>query len=76
MAPRDRVNGCHQQKEFRMAPKGESSDGVNLRRRNFLKSTGVVGLAAGVIAPAGGDARTGPAVQGPGEVPVRLTVNG
>ena len=29
-----------------MAPKDDSSDGVNLSRRNFLKSTGVVGLAA------------------------------
>ena len=36
-----------------MAPKDDSSDGVNLSRRNFLKSTGVVGLAATVVAPAG-----------------------
>ena len=35
-----------------MAPKDDSSDGVNLSRRNFLKSTGVVGLAASVVAPA------------------------
>ena len=59
-----------------MAPKDESSDGVNLSRRNFLKTTGVVGLAAGVIAPAEAEAQAGPAVQGPGEVPVRLNVNG
>ncbi len=59
-----------------MAPKDESPDSVNLSRRNFLKSTGVVGLAAGVIAPSEPGAQTGPAVVGPGEVPVRLTVNG
>ena len=35
-----------------MAPKDDSSDGVNLSRRNFLKTTGVVGLAATVVAPA------------------------
>ena len=35
-----------------MAPKDDSPDGVNLSRRNFLKSTGVVGLAAAVVAPA------------------------
>jgi aerobic-type carbon monoxide dehydrogenase small subunit (CoxS/CutS family) len=59
-----------------MASKDESSDGVILSRRNFLKTTGVVGLAAGVIAPAEAEAQAGPAVQGPGEVPVRLNVNG
>ena len=59
-----------------MAPKDESADGVNLSRRNFLKSTGVVGLAASVVSPAEPAAQSGPAVVGPGEVPVRLTVNG
>ena len=59
-----------------MAPKDESSHGVNLSRRNFLKTTSVVGLASGVIAPTDTGAQTGPAVQGPGEVPVRLNVNG
>ena len=59
-----------------MAPKDESPDGVNLSRRNFLKTTGVVGLAAGVIAPSDAEAQTRPAVQGPGNVPVRLNVNG
>ena len=29
-----------------MASKDDSPDGVNLSRRNFLKSTGVVGIAA------------------------------
>ena len=59
-----------------MAPKDDSSDGVNLSRRNFLKSTGVVGLAATVVAPAGLDAQPGVRAVGPGDVPVRLTVNG
>ena len=59
-----------------MAPKDESSDGVNLSRRQFLQTTGVVGLAAGVIAPSEIEAQTGPAAVGPGEVPVRLIVNG
>ena len=34
-----------------MASKDDSPDGVNLSRRNFLKSTGVVGLAASVVSP-------------------------
>jgi aerobic-type carbon monoxide dehydrogenase small subunit (CoxS/CutS family) len=59
-----------------MAPKDEGSDGVNLSRRNFLKTTGVVGLAASVIAPPETEGQTAAAVQGPGEVPVRLNVNG
>ena len=59
-----------------MAPKDEPSDGVNLSRRNFLKSTGVVGIAATVVAPAGLDAQPGVRAVGPGEVPVRLNVNG
>ena len=59
-----------------MAPKDESPDGVNLSRRNFLKSTGVVGLAATVVPPPEAAAQGGPAALGPGEVPVRLNVNG
>ena len=59
-----------------MAPKDESTTRVNLSRRHFLKTTGVVGLATAVVAPDGAEAQTGPAAVGPGEVPVRLTVNG
>jgi xanthine dehydrogenase YagT iron-sulfur-binding subunit len=59
-----------------MAPKHDPSDGVNVSRRNFLKSTGVVGLAATVVGPAGSEAQSAPAALGPGEVPVRLHVNG
>jgi xanthine dehydrogenase YagT iron-sulfur-binding subunit len=59
-----------------MAPKDDKSDGFNVSRRNFLKSTGVVGLAATVVAAPDAAAQSGPAAVGPGEVPVRLTVNG
>ena len=59
-----------------MAPKDDSTDGVNLSRRNFLKSTGVAGLAATVVGQAEPAAQSGPAAVGPGEVPVRLSVNG
>lgn len=58
-----------------MARKDDSSRGTNLSRRNFLKSTGVVSLAATVVVPAHA-AQIGPAALGPGEVPVRLNVNG
>jgi xanthine dehydrogenase YagT iron-sulfur-binding subunit len=59
-----------------MASKDDSPDGVNLSRRNFLKTTGVVGLAAGVISPGEAEAQATPGLVGPGEVPVRLSVNG
>jgi aerobic-type carbon monoxide dehydrogenase small subunit (CoxS/CutS family) len=59
-----------------MAHDDESRNDINLGRRAFLKSTGVVGLAATVISPAESAAQTGPAAVGPGEVPVRLNVNG
>jgi aerobic-type carbon monoxide dehydrogenase small subunit (CoxS/CutS family) len=46
-------------------------------RRNFLKSTGVAGVAATIIAPAAGlAAQTAVKEVGPGEVPVVLNVNG
>jgi xanthine dehydrogenase YagT iron-sulfur-binding subunit len=59
-----------------MAAKHDSPGGTHVSRRNFLKSTGVAGIAATVIAPAGLKAGSGPPEIGPGEVPVRLTVNG
>jgi xanthine dehydrogenase YagT iron-sulfur-binding subunit len=59
-----------------MAAKKDSSDGVNLSRRTFLKSTGLVGIATAVVSPAELDAQTGVVEVGPGDVPVRLTVNG
>lgn len=59
-----------------MAPKDDSPDGVNLSRRNFLKTTSVVGLAATVVGAPDAGAQSGPPAVGPGEVPVRLNVNG
>ena len=59
-----------------MPRKKDSSGGLNVSRRNFLKSTGVVSIAASVLTPPEVQAQTGPPAVGPGEVPVRLNVNG
>ena len=59
-----------------MAPKDKSSDDLKFSRRNFFKSTGVASLAATVVATAEAAVQSGPAAVGPGEVPVRLNVNG
>jgi aerobic-type carbon monoxide dehydrogenase small subunit (CoxS/CutS family) len=59
-----------------MAPKKDSSDGVNVSRRTFLKSTGIVGIATAAVAPVELDAQPGIAEVGPGDVRVRLNVNG
>jgi aerobic-type carbon monoxide dehydrogenase small subunit (CoxS/CutS family) len=59
-----------------MAPKDDNPDGFSVSRRNFLKSTGVASLAATALASTEAEAQTGPAAVGPGEVPVRLMVNG
>jgi xanthine dehydrogenase YagT iron-sulfur-binding subunit len=59
-----------------MAPKDDSTETINLGRRTFLKSTGVAGLAATVVGQTTVNAQSGPPAVGPGEVPVRLTVNG
>ena len=59
-----------------MARKRDSSDGVSVSRRNFLKSTGVVGVAATVVSSAQSAAQGGPKELGPGAVAVRLSVNG
>lgn len=59
-----------------MAPKKDSSDGLNLSRRGFLKSTGIVGIATAVVSPVAPEAQARVAEVGPGEVPVRLMVNG
>jgi xanthine dehydrogenase YagT iron-sulfur-binding subunit len=67
-----------------MAPKDDSSaappvdeSGVNVSRRAFLKTVGVTGVAAGVIAGPGTEAQAaGPAPIGPGEVPITLTIDG
>ena len=64
-----------------MAPKDEfpeKPDRVSVSRRNFLKTAGVSSLATAVtsVGVVEVDAQTGPAVIGPGDVPVTLMVNG
>ena len=63
-----------------MAPKDEFPEKpkrFSVSRRDFLKTAGVSSLAASVVGVAEADAQTaGPAVVGPGEVPVQLMVNG
>jgi xanthine dehydrogenase YagT iron-sulfur-binding subunit len=51
---------------------------MSVSRRDFLKSAGVSGLATAVTSATVGqaEAQTGPAVIGPGDVPVSLMVNG
>ena len=63
-----------------MAPKDEipeKAERFSVSRRNFLKTAGVGSLASAVTAVGVEvDAQTGPAVVGPGDVPVSLMVNG
>jgi xanthine dehydrogenase YagT iron-sulfur-binding subunit len=63
-----------------MAPKDEETSGKaergHVSRRDFLKTAGVSGLAASVAGVTEPEAQAGPQVLGPGDVPVRLTVNG
>jgi aerobic-type carbon monoxide dehydrogenase small subunit (CoxS/CutS family) len=59
-----------------MPDKGGSKAGLNVHRRNFLKSAGVAGLAETVIARGEAEAQSGPSAVGPGEIPVRLNING
>ena len=60
-----------------MAKKDDPSDNLKFNRRNFLRTTGVVGLAETVAAPVEVAAQSpAPAAVGPGDVPVRLNVNG
>jgi xanthine dehydrogenase YagT iron-sulfur-binding subunit len=54
-----------------MAPK----DDFGFSRRDFLKTVGVGGIAAGVVGPAEAEAQQA-AVLGPGAVPIALTING
>jgi xanthine dehydrogenase YagT iron-sulfur-binding subunit len=51
---------------------------MSVSRRDFLKSAGVTSIASAVTSVAVPDAaaQTGPAVLGPSDVPVALTVNG
>lgn len=54
-----------------MAPK----DDFGFSRRDFLKTVGVGGIAAGVVGPVDADAQQA-TVLGPGPVPISLTING
>jgi xanthine dehydrogenase YagT iron-sulfur-binding subunit len=45
-------------------------------RRDFLKTVGAGGVAAGVIGTPEAEAQTGARVLGPGPVPIQLTING
>ena len=56
--------------------KKDSPDSLRLNRRNFLRTTGVVGLAETIAAPTELAAQSALAAVGPGDVPVRLNVNG
>ncbi len=55
-------------------PSGGS--GSVFSRRSFLKTVGGTSLAAGVLSPTLGEAQTGPAAVGPGDVPIELNING
>jgi xanthine dehydrogenase YagT iron-sulfur-binding subunit len=60
-----------------MGKRDDSPHGWRFSRRNFLKSTtAVAGLAETVTLPSEAEAQTAPVALGPGNVPVRLNVNG
>ena len=54
----------------------DSEDRPGVSRRDFLKSAGLGGVATAAAAHADVEAQGGPAVLGPADVPVSLTVNG
>ena len=59
----------------RSAERPEGDATLNVSRRAFLKTVSASSIAAGVIAP-GDAAAQGPAPSGPGNVPIRLTIDG
>ena len=60
-----------------MASKDDKPGGFAFSRRDFLKSAGVVSAVTAATSPAEAEAQTGGVnAVGPGDVPVRLTVNG
>jgi len=59
-----------------MAQKNKDPEKINRGRRQFLKATGMAPIAAGVAGAAVVEAQSGPAIVGPGEVPIELMVNG
>jgi len=60
-----------------MARKGKKPGDFSVSRRDFLKTAGVVGAVSAAVSPTEAEAQAA-AVRGvgPGDVPVRLTVNG
>jgi xanthine dehydrogenase YagT iron-sulfur-binding subunit len=54
----------------------EGDAALSVSRRAFLKTVGASSLAAGVLSPAESDARAAPAPVGPGDVPIKLTIDG
>jgi xanthine dehydrogenase YagT iron-sulfur-binding subunit len=60
-----------------MARKGKKPDNFSVSRRDFLKTAGVVGAVTAAVSPTEAEAQAAAARGvGPGEVPVRLMVNG
>src|SRR3954468_12319078 len=60
-----------------MAPEDDKPGGFAVSRRDFLKSAGVVSAVTAASSPAEAEAQTaGINAVGPGDVPVRLMVNG
>lgn len=59
-----------------MSIKAEPPAGAGFNRRNFLKSAGIAGLAETIAGQQKAAAQHGPEAVGPGDVPVRLNVNG
>jgi xanthine dehydrogenase YagT iron-sulfur-binding subunit len=49
---------------------------LNVSRRAFLKTVSASSIAAGVISPAETDAQAAPSAVGPGEIPIKLTIDG
>jgi xanthine dehydrogenase YagT iron-sulfur-binding subunit len=59
-----------------MARKSKQPGGFAVSRRDFLKTAGVVGAVSAAATPAEVEAQAAIRAVGPGEVPVRLMVNG
>src|SRR6188472_2643072 len=59
-----------------MAEKDDKPGGFSVSRRDFLKTAGVVSAVTAATSPAEADAQAAVNGVGPGDVPVRLTVNG
>ena len=57
-----------------MRPEGNAT--LDVSRRAFLKTVSASSVAAGVLHPAGAAAQGAPAALGPGEVTVRLSIDG